>query len=62
MSKEAKRINREELPIFEHKRYRCEQCRSPKFKTVRSKRDTDGVSTQERKCCSCGFRFYLIVQ
>ncbi len=56
------RTNRDELPIFEHRRIRCDECGSLKFKSGwRSVRDGDGVSTQIRECAECGFKFVLLV-
>lgn len=55
------RANRGELPIYEHRRFRCPECDGLAFK-MRSKKDPDGVATQDRRCLDCGFRFYLIVE
>jgi DNA-directed RNA polymerase subunit M/transcription elongation factor TFIIS len=60
-TKQRCRVDREQLPIHEYQRFRCPECDGLKFK-MRSKRDGDGVATQDRTCCSCGYRFYLIVE
>lgn len=56
------RVSRDELPIYEHRRFRCPRCDSPRFQIRRSTRDNDGVSTQDQTCRGCGLRFYLIVE
>lgn len=60
-STKRRRVNRNELPIYEHRRFRCPECEGLEFK-MRSKKDPDGVATQDRICLGCGFRFYLIVE
>jgi hypothetical protein len=51
----------DDLPIYEHRRFRCPRCESLRM-TNRSKRDADGVATQRRKCLTCGHEFFLIVE
>lgn len=55
-------IRRDDLPIYEHERFRCPECAGLEFR-VKSHRDPDGVSTQLRTCLNadCGHRFILIV-
>jgi DNA-directed RNA polymerase subunit M/transcription elongation factor TFIIS len=59
--RERQRTKRDELPIYEHRRFRCPECGYLEFK-MRSKRDADGVSTQDRTCLNCKLRFWLIVE
>lgn len=56
-----RRIRRDSLPIYEHRRFRCPECESLRF-TMRSHLDDDGISTQDRTCLDCGYRFVLIVE
>ena len=61
--KRRERVNRDELPLHSHRRFRCPMCDGVEFK-MRSTKDRDGVSTQWRTCLNddCGYRFVLIVE
>ncbi len=61
-STKPKRVRRDDLPIHSCVRYRCPQCDGTRFRTLRSTRDDDGVSTQEKRCERCGYRFILVVE